>query len=199
MRISNKQDLLEEIKVLYEEIASLERQRDIIHNEIKDQREWKSIVSREKENIEDIIYTKEKQLKIVDEYMNQSIQNFHKLNEKQQWQLILMAQEITRKQEELNKSNKIKIIDKESINNKIKSEIDEKIQEISKLNDTILELKSKSDEINNDKRIKDILDRETKVKEREDQLTSRESEIDQKTKRMQEMRKYFNQLPKEDG
>lgn len=199
MRISNKQDLLEEIKVLHEEIAFLEIQRDNVRNEIKNQREWKSIVLREKENIEDIIYTKEEQLRIVDEQMSQSIQDFHKLSEKQQWQLVLMAQEITRKQEEIDKSRNVKIIDKKTINHKIKSEIDEKIQEISKLNDIIAELKSKSDEITNDKRIKDILDREIKVREREDQLRSKESEIDQKIKRMKEMRKYFNNSPKADG
>jgi hypothetical protein len=110
-----------------------------------------------------------------------------------------MAQEITRKQQDLDKSNKIKIIDKEAINNKIKSEIDEKIQEISMLNGVIIELKYKSEEINNDKKIKEILDRELAVKEREDQLKSRESEIDQKTKRMNEIRKTFNNLSKEDG
>ena len=110
-----------------------------------------------------------------------------------------MAQEITKKQQELDKSNKIKIIDKEAINNKIKSEIDEKIQEIWKLNEVILELKNKSDEINNDKRIKEILNREIEVQERENQLKSRELEIDQKMKRMTEMRKTFNNLSEKDG
>ena len=184
-----KQILLEEIKRLNLEYAEARNKLDVVLEQIRDQRNGNVEVQTNTYNKKAELKSIESILENTARELEKSRQFFYKLTDNQKEKIALLNQDINKKVEELSEYSKIKLIDKEAENKRIKNLIKEKIKEVEELELKKVSLKKEIDEFEK-YRTKESqkLDKQKKYQETvKSALAKRTKDLNRKEKRLNKL------------
>jgi len=168
------------------EIIQLTKERDIIYEEIAEQRRWKTEVVSQKikesqnlSNIESILQETKKAL-------DTETHNFAILTDKQKEKLRELWQEIQKRIEELDKYEWKVILDVDSENRRIKKEMTRKRTELKDLEDMLQVKRKEQEEIDtkNLQKEKELIEEMQSLLDYRSNLERREKDIQIKEKRL---------------
>lgn len=178
------QDAIIEAKRL--EIIQLTKERDIIYEEIAEQRRWKAEVVSQKVKEEESLSTIESILQETKKALYTETHNFAILTDKQKEKLRELWQEIQKRIKELDKYEWKVIIDVDSENRRIKTEMTKKRIELKDLEDSVQVKKQEQEKIDikNLQKEKELIQEKQFLLDYRSNLERREKDIQIKEKRL---------------
>lgn len=168
------------------EIIQLTKERDIIYEEIAEQRRWKTEVVSQKIKEAENLSTIESILQETKKALDAETHNFAILTDKQKEKLRELWQEIQKRIEELDKYEWKVIIDVDSENRRIKTEMTKKRTELKDLEDSLQAKRKEQEEIDakNLQKEKELTEEKQSLLDYRSNLERREKDIQIKEKRL---------------
>ena len=172
-----KQALHEEIVRMQEELNSLYKERDLVLEEIRDQRQWSNLVYSKKTYYDKCV---DWLLRIYDatvELVNKKNVDFYNLTDKQANKITELNEKISTKVKELSEYDKKELINIDAVNKKYKKDYTKKQKELSTLE-------------------RSIEDRKQEIKEFEEYKNKESNKLERQRNKQEDTKKALMKLKK---
>lgn len=170
-----KAQLLQEIKQLQAEKASVIQELDLLKSEIRQQREGKTVVSMQKQSLENDLFNIESILEATKKHLDYYQSSYVSLNAKQKERIKDLQEKINDKLRELYEYSKVELIDKKKENQLIKKDLINKKSALVELEYQIKELQNNIEHKNNE-----LLDKQLSIQKKEEHLAQLQEFLNKK-------------------